>query len=124
MDDLFKYVPYGFYLLAHHLPFADLPQLIAHYNFLNLTSSAPEVLLPYPFHTVYHYINANFIGPLPFGYFLSPLAIISLLSSAPSLTTFSPPLALYLRIYLLPLRLLCEYFYFGTHPFEVLLLSF
>ena len=124
MDDLFKFTPYSYYLLAHHLPFTTLPTLIAMYNFLHFKSYAPNVLLPYPFHTVYHYINANFIGPLPFGYFLSPLAIISLISTASAFSSFSPPFALYVRIYLLPLRLLCDYFYFGTHPFEVLFFLF
>ena len=118
---IFKYSAYGYYLLHHHLPFSDLPLLIATYNFFNLMTPPPHVLLPYPFHTVYHYVNARLIGPLPFSFYFSPMVILSLLSDCPPMTSFSAPFALYIRIYLLPLRMLCDHFYISTHPLEVLL---
>ena len=49
------------------------------------------------------------------------MAIVSLFADTPSLQDYSAPLALYIRIYLLPLRLLCDYFFGASHPLEVLL---
>ena len=78
---------------------------------------------PYPYHIPLLYSLNPRLGPFPFAYYLTPIVITHLLSSisAPHYQQQNPYVSQYIRLYVLPLRLLCDFFTYQMDPILTLL---
>ena len=73
---------------------------------------------PYPYYIpLLHSLDPRF-GPFPFAYYLTPFFILHFLAAIPDTDYHeqNPQVAHYIRLYLLPLRLFCDYYTFFLDP--------
>ena len=77
---------------------------------------------PYPYHIPLLYSLDRRCGPLPFAFYLTPLAISHLIYTVPRShrNAKNPLVAHYTRLYILPLRFLCDLYTFLLDPILVL----
>ena len=112
------------YTLTHATTPTILPHLLHALNTFQIARPLPVIIPPYPFHVAFYHSHSHFHGPLPFAFYITPLLILQLLRDAYLSNPANLPLALYFRLYLLPLRLLCDYLTFAANPVHTLAFLF
>ena len=115
-----NYLDYAFYNTIS----PDNPHVPAR-TYLELNAYNPTITLrpPYPYYIPLLYSLNPRLGPLPFAYYLTPISITQLLSSisAPHYQQQNPYIPQYIRLYVLPLHLLCDLFTYQMDPILTLL---
>ena len=114
------YLDYALYshlveTVSTHVPFFRYDELLDTQLLSTLTT-------PYPYHIPLLYSLDQRCGPLPFAFHLTPLSISHLLYTVPRAdrNAKNPLVAHYTRLYILPLRLLCDLYTFLLDPILVL----
>ena len=114
------YLDYAFYSTI----FTDNPHFPAR-TYFELNPYNPTITLrpPYPYHIPLLYSFDSHLGPLPFAYYLTPISVTHLLSSISThhYQQQNPYVSQYIRLYVLPLRFLCDLFTYQMDPILTLL---